>query len=465
VSRPLAPPGAPRAAAGQQASSGLSLPVIGEGASALTSAKARLARGAVSAFVVNVAGTGLAFLSQVVLARVLGASGYGIYAYVTAWGVVLALCATLGFHTAMLRFVSAYRACEEWPLLRGVLRYAAQRVSAAGLLIGAGSAGVVLALGDRLAPELARTFLVGCAIVPVLALIQVQAAVVRGFGGVISALTPHGVVRHGVLLPVIAIWGLVLAWPLAPHGAMAAMLLATLAGLGAVSWSQSRLQPAGLRSATAAFDRQTWRRTASTLLLLAVMQALLARTDLLILGMLTDPAAVGVYAVAARTSDLVAFALTAINTMFVPQIAASYAQGDRPGLQNMVTTTAWWSMISALAIALPLFVLPGFVLSLFGTAFPSGAIVLRLLLLGQVVNAATGSVGAVLTMTGYERHATAVMAVAALAQIGLSVTLIPYLGAEGAALANMTSLIGWNLAMAVLVWKKLGIVPSVLARP
>jgi O-antigen/teichoic acid export membrane protein len=465
VSRPLAPPEAPRAAAGQQASSGLSLPVIGEGASALTSAKARLARGAVSAFVVNVAGTGLAFLSQVVLARVLGASGYGIYAYVTAWGVVLALCATLGFHTAMLRFVSAYRACEEWPLLRGVLRYAAQRVSAAGLLIGAGSAGVVLALGDRLAPELARTFLVGCAIVPVLALIQVQAAVVRGFGGVISALTPHGVVRHGVLLPVIAIWGLVLAWPLAPHGAMAAMLLATLAGLGAVSWSQSRLQPAGLRSATAAFDRQTWRRTASALLLLAVMQALLARTDLLILGMLTDPAAVGVYAVAARTSDLITFALTAINTMFIPQIAASYAQGDRPGLQNMVTTTAWWSMISALAIALPLFVLPGFVLSLFGAAFPSGAIVLRLLLLGQVVNAATGSVGAVLTMTGYERHAAAVMAVAALAQIGLSVTLIPHLGAEGAALANMTSLIGWNLAMAVLVWKKLRIVPSVLARP
>jgi O-antigen/teichoic acid export membrane protein len=439
--------------------------VIGEGASALTSAKARLARGAVSAFLVNVAGTGLAFLSQVVLARVLGASGYGIYAYVTAWGVVLALCATLGFHTAMLRFVSAYCACEEWPLLRGVLRYGARRVSVAGLLIGAGSAGVVLALGDRLAPELARTFLVGCAIVPVLALLHVQAAVVRGFGGVISAIAPHGVVRHGVLLPVVAIWGLALAWPLAPHGAMALMLLATLAGLGAVGWSQRRLQPAELKSAIAADDRQEWRKIAATLLLLAVMQALLARTDLLILGMQTDPAAVGVYAVAARTSDLVAFALTAINTMFVPQIAALYARGDRHGLQHMVTATAWWSTISALAIALPLFMLAGFVLSLFGAVFPSGALVLRLLLLGQLVNAATGSVGAVLTMTGYERHAAAVMAVAALAQIGLSVALIPRLGAEGAALANMTSLIGWNLAMAVLVWKKLKIVPGVLARP
>ena len=109
------------------------------------------------------------------LARVLGASGYGIYAYVTAWIVVLALCATLGFHTAMLRFVSVYRAREEWPLLRGVLRYAAQRVSVAGLVIGGGAAGVVVALGDRLAPELARTFLVGCAMVPVLlALLQVQ---------------------------------------------------------------------------------------------------------------------------------------------------------------------------------------------------------------------------------------------------------------------------------------------------
>ena len=107
------------------------------------------------------------------------------------------------------------------------------------------------------------------------------------------------------------------------------------------------------------------------------------------LGVLTDPAAVGVYAVAARIADLVAFALTAINTMFTPQIAALHASGDRRGLQAMVTTTSWWAMMSALAIALPLFVLAGFILSFFGAAFTSGSLALRILLLGQLVNAAS----------------------------------------------------------------------------
>ena len=130
----------------------------------------------------------------------------------------------------------------------------------------------------------------------------------------------------------------------------------------------------------------------------------------------------------------------------------------------MVTMTAWWAALSGLAIALPLLDLAGFVLSMFGDSFTAASGALRILLLGQLVNAATGSVGSLLTMTGHERAAAVVLAVAAAAQIALGLVLIPRLGAEGAALANTASLVGWNAVMAVLVWKKLGIVPSVLAR-
>ena len=107
----------------------------GDAASRLRS-KVHLARGAASAFVINVLTTGLAFVTQILLARFLGPAGYGIYAYVIAWTTVLALCATLGFETGMLRFVAAYRARQQWSLLRGILRYALRRVSLAGLVIG-----------------------------------------------------------------------------------------------------------------------------------------------------------------------------------------------------------------------------------------------------------------------------------------------------------------------------------------
>jgi O-antigen/teichoic acid export membrane protein len=133
-----------------------------------------------------------------------------------------------------------------------------------------------------------------------------------------------------------------------------------------------------------------------------------------------------------------AFALTAINSIFGPSIAALYARGDRSGVQT--------------------------VLSLFGDGFASGSAALRILLLGQLVNATAGSVGVMLTMTGHERQAAVVMMVAAAGQIGLSVALIPRFGVEGAAVANAVSLIGWNLALAVPTWRKLRIVPSILAR-
>ena len=170
------------------------------------------------------------------------------------------------------------------------------------------------------------------------------------------------------------------------------------------------------------------------------------------------------YAVACRTADLVAFALAAINTIFIPHIAALHAQGDRSGLQAMVTTTSRWASLSALVVALPLFALPGLVLSVFGDAFASGSTALRILLLGQLVNATAGSVDPMLTMTGHERQAAVVLGGAAIGQIALCVALIPGFGAEGAAVANALTVVGWNLAMAALVWKKLRIVPSVFGR-
>jgi O-antigen/teichoic acid export membrane protein len=218
-----------------------------------------------------------------------------------------------------------------------------------------------------------------------------------------------------------------------------------------------------LTTARITYQAQEWRRAALAFLFVAAVQALLGRSDLLMLGMLADTTAIGVYAVASRVTDLVAFALAAINVMFAPSIATLHARGDRAALQAMVTTTAWWAALSAVVVGLPLFVLAGTVLSLFGDAFTSGTVVLRILLMGQIINAAAGSVGPMLTMTGHERQAAVVLGVAAVTQIGLNAAMIPLFGMEGAAVTTALTVIGWNLAMGILVWRNLKIVPSVLA--
>jgi O-antigen/teichoic acid export membrane protein len=48
--------------------------------------------------------------------------------------------------------------------------------------------------------------------------------------------------------------------------------------------------------------------------------------------------------------------------------------------------------------------------------------------------------------------------------VGLAAILIPPFGLQGAAVATTLTMTGWNLAMGILVWKYLKIVPSVLGR-
>jgi O-antigen/teichoic acid export membrane protein len=117
-----------------------------------------------------------------------------------------------------------------------------------------------------------------------------------------------------------------------------------------------------------------------------------------------------------------------------------------------------------LAVALPLLSFPTFWLGLFGERFEAAAGVLRLLLLGQIVNAATGSVGFLMTMTGQERAAALLNGGALLGHVALSILLIPGFGIYGVAFTEALTLALLNLGACCLVWKTLRVVPGPIAR-
>ena len=424
--------------------------------------RSRLARGAAGAFTINVVGTGVAFLAQLVLARVLGAESYGVYAYVYAWVMVLSLLATLGFQNGLLRFASAYLAREEWGLVRGVIRYAERRVALAGLVAAAAGCATVFGLMDRLPAELAYTFLMSFAVVPVLALLQVRGSLLRAFGRVAAALVPNHLVRPLAILLGTGALGLGLANAVDAPLAMAVTLVATLLSLGVASVSLRRARPHAMAQAKIAEERATWRSAAAFMLLMASAHVFMRRSDVLMLGWFADTTAAGIYTVACRITEPVSFALSAINIIFAPTISALYARGDRANLQALVTTTAWWAALSALVVALPLFILAEALLRLFGEAFVAGADALRILLIGQLINAAAGSVGYLMTMTALERQAAFIIVTATVGNIVLNAALIPAFGMEGAAVVNAVTTTAWNIAMAVFLWRKLGIVPSIL---
>ena len=68
-----------------------------------------------------------------------------------------------------------------------------------------------------------------------------------------------------------------------------------------------------------------------------------------------------------------------------------------------------------------------------------------------------------MTMTGNERGAAALLIAGALGNIITGVALIYLFGLVGAAIASTMTLIVWNVAMALFIWRRLNLLSGVLA--
>jgi O-antigen/teichoic acid export membrane protein len=423
---------------------------------------ARLARGSAAAFAIHVAGAAMTYCAQLVLARTIGADGYGVYAYVFAWMTVLAYISALGCDVSLLRFVPVYRTAEAWGLLRGVIRYAGRRATCVGLGVALTGVAVVLSRAGELQPDLAATFFVGLALVPVLALLWIRSAVVRAFGGVVWALAPDRTVRDGTLLG-IGLASLAGWWAIDAPLAMAATLLGAAAGLGLVSLAMRRLTPGAVSDVAPAYDGRTWRRTALPLLVIGAAEVLMNRMGVMLLGWMADTKDAGIYALAFNIAFATALPRTAVNALLAPAISDLYVRNDHAALRALVAKAASWTLLGGACIALPLSVLAEPLLALFGRDFGAGVPVLRILLIGQVVAAGAGSQLFLMTMTGLERRAAVQIVSSVVANAAVGAALIAPLGPTGAAITATITLIGWNAAMAVSIRRHLRLFPGVFA--
>lgn len=433
--------------------------VTGLGSTAL---KAKLARSAVSAFGINIVGVAMAFLAQLVAARLLGADGYGVYAYVIAWAALMSMLATLGFDVGALRFAATYSDQRDWPRLRGVVRYAESRTVAAGVLIAAAGISVLLMLDD-VAPELRSTFVFGLLAVPCFALLQVRSSIIRAYGRITWALLPDRVVREGTTTLCLALAALILPLPLSAVLGGGAFLFGTAVALALATMWVQRARPAALAQATVVDDqRALWLRTALPLLLLVGTRVAMNRMDVVLVGWLIDTTSAGIFNVASRAAQLAILPLLAINSLLSPTIAALHAKGNQTDLQALITTTAWWSLLAALAFTLPLYVGAPYLLAALGERFVEGVPILRTLLLGQFVAAAMASIVPLLTMTGHERFPSTLLTILLLVKIVAATLVILSFGMMGAAVVAALTTVTWNIVLGAYAWRKLRVVPGVL---
>jgi O-antigen/teichoic acid export membrane protein len=419
-----------------------------------------LVRGAGIGFVLSAAGAGLAFVMQLCLAQWLGATAYGTYTYVIAWSTVLAIAAGMGFPMLVLRLLPDYSSHEDWARVRGVLATSLVGTALIGTVIALLGVTLALSLGWQSKTSGPQT-VVGFVLVPLLALMGLQQEVARSFRRVGLAYGPSLVLRPSLVI-LGAAAALALGYKLDSSLALTLTATATAVVIGLQAWQFRRAPGRIILSARPVYERCIWIRQALPLLLVSGFIVIIEQTDVLMVGTILGHRAAGLYGAAAKTASLVGLILVAVNTIGAPMFSALFAQGRREELQQLVSTITAWAFWPSCLLSIILAACAPFVLSAFGPAFASAEWLLRALLVGQIVNAAAGSVGWLTLLLGRRNVAARVYGWVALIHIVLLVVLTSVWGTIGAAAATTFTMCLWNLWLHAVVVRDLGIHPSIV---
>ena len=223
-----------------------------------------------------------------------------------------------------------------------------------------------------------------------------------------------------------------------------------------------RTLPREVKEAPPVFRNLALARSAIPMLFIAGASVLFGQVDTLILGALKGTASVGIYSVAHRGADFVSFALNVQNTAFASTAASLFALGDRERLQRLITRLARWTFLASAPLGLGLILFGRWFLYFYGPNFMGARLALAILSFSQLINVGVGAVGLLLVVTGHERDAAAALGAGAAANILLSFALVPRWGAEGAAAGYAISMTLWNVWMAVVLYRKVGIHATIL---
>jgi O-antigen/teichoic acid export membrane protein len=303
-------------------------------------------------------------------------------------------------------------------------------------------------------PFLMQPTLLGLALVPLLALIDVRQYSMRGLGEVVVSRTPETVVAPTLIL--VFVVGLAASLPhgLTRNWAMAGQILA--AGLTALLGTHllRRTVAHELRAAEPRIETRAWIVAGLPLLLMNVITAVNSQAGTILTGALAGPRDAGIYNVAVRIAGFLPFLLLVTVPALMPTVAELHARGEREELQRLLTKAARTVFFVSVPVAVAVIVLAGPVLGLFGNDFGAGTTTLRILCIGQVVNLATGFAGTTLIMTGAAGQLTKALAFGAVVNLGLSAVLIPEFHAEGAAIASTASVVLINIQTAWVLWRR-----------
>jgi len=224
-------------------------------------------------------------------------------------------------------------------------------------------------------------------------------------------------------------------------------ITAALVAVVAYAWLQQRL-PKPQSGELIRTGRQ-WLASSVPMALTDGMRTLQWELSILLMGTIAGAGVVGLFRVAAATATTAALATQVVSQVGSPVVARLFAQQDESRLQRAVTALARAQFAGVSLLSLPLLLGAEPLLTFaFGPSYELAANPLRILLLGQLLNAAFGQNTVLLNMAHQERRLTRAVLIAT----SLGIVFVPLLTHFAGAIGAATGMVVWILIWNVLTW-------------
>lgn len=422
-----------------------------------------MVRSAFSALIIRILGAASAFALSVSVARLFGVSGSGTFYLIVGILTVLATVSRFGLDNTVVKYVSYSTALVDWSSIKVIYKFSIQITLVCSLTISF----LLFAFSEQVAhylfhnPELVTPLKFSSFALPPLAIGLLHAEFLRGLRKIIySQFIKTGAVSIGTLC---VIYPLAHAYNL--NGAFTAYLLAATLAMCVSLW-QWHTCFTNLSKQTSPIKANNQPVTEALIFQSAwpmfgvVIAGLVVQNGLTImLGLWSNVNEIGVFSVSSQITSILIFPLMASVSVLAPKFAALHREGKDSEIRKLAKQSSLILTCFVLPVALLVYLYSHTILALFGNGFTNGTIVLRILIVGVVLNVATGAVAELLVMTGHERAVRKIHFLGAIVVITTGGYLIPHFSSVGAA---TTSAIGYgliNVLMVLTVRKKLGFWP------
>jgi O-antigen/teichoic acid export membrane protein len=162
-------------------------------------------RMAMIAFAIRIVSAAIAFISQIILARMMGDFEYGVFVFVWVIAVILGNLSCLGFHTAVIRFLPQYRTEGAEEAILGLAATARIFAMVSATLIAVTGVTTIYLLGDRIEEHYVQPLFVAAFALPMIALGDVLDGTARANGWPVHALSPTYIARPLLILAFMAL--------------------------------------------------------------------------------------------------------------------------------------------------------------------------------------------------------------------------------------------------------------------